>query len=69
MRIAFFCLEKKSTQHVFFDCVVARQCWSIMLEILGCKVGENMMEFGKYWLNNKKHCHVNIITSAIIWFI
>jgi hypothetical protein len=37
-----------------------------MLEILGCKVGENMMEIGKYWLSNKKHCHVNIITSAII---
>ena len=69
MRIVFFCLEKETIHHVFFDCVVAKQCWSIMSDILGCRVGESMMEVGKYWLRNKKHVLVNMIISAVIWSI
>ena len=34
-----FCLEKETIQHVFFDCVVAKQCWKILSDILGLQVG------------------------------
>jgi hypothetical protein len=62
-------LEKESIHHVFFDCVVAKQCWCIMSDILGCSVGENMTNVGKYSLSNKKHCLVNMVSSAVIWSI
>jgi hypothetical protein len=62
-------LEKESIHHVCFDCVVAKQCWCIMSDILGCSVGENMTNVGKYWLSNKKHCLVNMVSSAVIWSI
>jgi hypothetical protein len=39
-----FCLEKETIQHVLFDCVVARQCWRIVLDILGYQVGESMLK-------------------------
>lgn len=64
-----FCLEKESIHHVFFDCVVDKQCWCIMSDILGCSVGENMTNVGKYWLSNKKYCLVNMVSSAVIWSI
>jgi hypothetical protein len=25
-----FCADKESVQHVFFDCVVAKQCWVLI---------------------------------------
>ena len=40
-----------------------------MSDILGCSVGENMANLGKYWLSNKKHCLVNMVSSAVIWSI
>lgn len=46
---------------VFFECVVAKQCWAIISDILNCRVGENMVEIGKFWLSNKKHVPVNMI--------
>jgi hypothetical protein len=64
-----YCLEKESVHHVFFDCVVAKQCWCIISDILGYSVGENMLDIGKFWLSNKRHCVVNMISSAVIWSI
>jgi hypothetical protein len=49
-----FCLERESIHHLFFDCVVAKQCWTIISEIVGCQVGGDMVEVGKFWLSNKK---------------
>jgi hypothetical protein len=64
-----FCLEKETIQHVFFDCVVARQCWRIVSDILGYQVRKSMLNIGKFWLSNKRHCIVNMITSAVIWSV
>jgi hypothetical protein len=64
-----FCSEKETIHHVFFECVVAKQCWNIMSDILGSRVGDNMCDVGKFWLSNKKHVLVNIVSSAVIWSI
>jgi hypothetical protein len=64
-----FCSEKETIQHVFFECVVAKQCWYIMSDILDCRVDENMCDVGKFWLSNKKHVLVNVVSSAVIWSI
>jgi hypothetical protein len=64
-----FCAEKETIQHVFFECVVAKQCWRILSNILEYQVGGNMIDTGKYWLSNKKFCILNMVTSATIWSI
>lgn len=50
-----FCLEFESVQHVFFECVVAKQCWCMISEVVKVKVGDNLVEIGKFWLSDKKH--------------
>jgi len=42
-----FCAEKETIQHVFFECVVAKQCWRILSNILEYQVGGNMIDTGK----------------------
>ena len=64
-----FCLDKESIHHLFFECVVAKQCWIIISEATGCSVIENMVDVGKLWLSNKRNCVLNMITSAVIWSI
>jgi hypothetical protein len=64
-----FCLEKESIHHLFFDCVVAKQCWKVVSEIVDCQIGRDMADVGKFWLSNKKNCVLNMISSAVIWSI
>lgn len=64
-----FCSEKESIHHIFFECVVARQLWVIISEILGCNIGSDIVDVGKYWLSNKKFFLLNMITSAVFWSI
>jgi predicted RNase H-like nuclease len=65
-----FCLEPETVQHILFECVVAKQCWLVISNATGCRLGENIVEkIGKYWLSDKKHCLTNIISSAVIWSI
>jgi hypothetical protein len=64
-----FCSDKESCSHLFFDCVVARQCWFVVSEVLGFRIGENMVNIGQFWLSNKKHCIVNMVSSVVLWSI
>ena len=43
-----FCLEKESIHHLFFDCVVAKQCWKVMSEVVGSQIGGDVVEVGKF---------------------
>lgn len=56
-------------QHLFFECVVAKQCWLMISEIFNIKVGGNLVEIVKFWLSSKKHGLLNIITSVVLWCI
>ena len=38
-----FCVENESCQHLFFGCVVARRCWSVVAELLGIQVGGDIV--------------------------
>jgi hypothetical protein len=62
-----FCCEEESVQHLFFQCVVAKQCWCIISNILGISVEESLIDIGKFWLSNKKHTVVNIVIAAVLW--
>lgn len=41
-----FCLEPESIQHLFFECVVAKQCWKLISDIAGYSVGLNLAVVG-----------------------
>jgi hypothetical protein len=62
----FSCVEEY-VQHLFFQCVVAKQCWCIFSKILGINIEESLIDIGKLWLSNKRHTVVNIVTSAVLW--
>ena len=61
-----FYLEAESVQHVFFECVVAKQYWCLITEIVNDKVGGNLVEIWKFWLSDKRHGLLNIITSVVL---
>jgi len=62
-----FFSEKETIHHVFFDCVVARQCWKVVSDSLGVEIGVDLTNIETYWLSNKKHCLSNIVSSTVIW--
>jgi hypothetical protein len=64
-----FCSEAETVQHLFFDCVVAAQCWKVISDIVGTTVGGDLVLIGQYWLSNKRNCVLNIVTSAVFWSI
>lgn len=64
-----FCSEKETCQHLFFDCVVAKQCWHMFSVLLGSIVGFDIANIGKFWLSNKKYVLLNMVTSAVLWSI
>ena len=64
-----FCVENESCHHLFFDCVVARRCWSVVADLLGIQVGGDIVSIGQFWLSEKKYSVINMITSAVLWSI
>jgi len=64
-----FCVENESCQHLFFGCVVARRCWSVVAELLGIQVGGDIVSVGQLWLSEEKYSVINMITSAVLWSI
>ena len=47
-----FCSENESAHHLFFDCVVLRQIWSMISECLGVNIDDNT-SVAAMWLSNK----------------
>jgi hypothetical protein len=68
-RSCLLCKEEESVQHLFFDCVVAKQCWLVISKILDIRVEGSLVDIGKLWLSSKKYNVVNIVTSAVFWVI
>jgi hypothetical protein len=63
-----FCREFESVQHLFFDCIVARQVWGLVKEICKFTV-EKYIDVAGRWLCNKRFLQFNFISSAILWGI
>ena len=47
-----FCSKNESAHHLFFDCVVLRQIWSMISECLGVNIDDNT-SVAAMWLSNK----------------
>jgi len=53
--------------HMFFECAVAAQLWRVLSNILEVNLGGSFESIGQFWLSNKRHGLVNIITAAALW--
>ena len=62
-----FCCKEESVLHLFFECAVAAQLWCLLSEILEVNLGGSFESIGQFWLSNKRHGLVNIITAAALW--
>jgi hypothetical protein len=49
--------------------VVAKQCWTVISNIVGVTVGNDLAVIGQFWLSNKRNGLLNIVTSAVLWSI
>jgi hypothetical protein len=50
-----FCSEQESIQHLFFDCVVASNTWSLIAEFFHIRIGSNYESAARFWVSNKKN--------------
>jgi hypothetical protein len=62
-----FCDKKESSQHLFFDCVVAKNMWKGISDIVGKDIGSSFDIVGVCWLSEKKYMNINIVSSATLW--
>jgi hypothetical protein len=60
-----FCMEIESVHHLLFECVIARQPWEAVSEIIGFEVGSCYEFVDNCWLRNKRFRIINILTSAV----
>jgi hypothetical protein len=50
-----FCNEEETINHLFFECVVTRVVWGIMIsEVLSCNVGGDYLSVASMWINKNK---------------
>jgi hypothetical protein len=62
-----FCEEKESVYHLFFECAVAKQLWTVLSNIFGIQLISSFEDVGKFWLSNKHNGILNLFTSAAVW--
>jgi len=62
-----FCLEPEYIQHLFIDCVVVKQCWKVISGIVGTNIGVNLAITRQFWLSDKRHGILNIVTSSAVF--
>jgi hypothetical protein len=63
----FLCDEKESSQHLFFDCVVAKNMRKGIYDIVGRDMGNSFDSGGVCWPSEKKYVNINIISPAALW--
>src|SRR3954470_19418924 len=62
-----FCSEDESIDHLFFQCLVAKQVWNIISQFFGFAIGNDYLSVAKNWILNKKHAVLNSVCSAVLW--
>lgn len=61
-----FCGENESINHLFFDCIVAKQLWACLLDFNGVDINSYLDMAGK-WLAEKRYKAVNTISAGVVW--
>jgi hypothetical protein len=66
-KTCLFCEETETSQHLFFNCAVAKEMWRRISVVLHREVGGSFESIGACWLSNKRFLSINVITSAALW--
>jgi hypothetical protein len=64
-----FCSENESIDHLFFQCIVAKQIWKFITSVFNIQVGHDYISVARFWVANKKHPALNSICAATLWCI
>lgn len=64
-----FYAEPETTNHLLFDCCVAKRIWCDLSEITGWKLVVGFLDVASSWLCNKKFLVWNMVTAVIMWSI
>ena len=62
-----FCSELESIDHLFFNCIVAKQIWQTISSIFNVAVGDSFFSVARFWVANKKHATLNSVCAAALW--
>lgn len=62
-----FCNEIENINHLFFECTVAKQIWTLASEFLSLELGTDYLSIAKFWLANNKHMALNSICACVLW--
>lgn len=65
-KTCLFCNEPESVTHLLFDCVVAKLLWTELSTIIQKPLIDSYENVATYWLCNKRHGVVNMISSALV---
>jgi hypothetical protein len=63
------CSESETINHLFFDCIVAREIWQIISKFFAIPLGTDYLSIARFWLSNKKNAVLNSVCSATLWCI
>ena len=61
-----FCNKRESAVHLFFECVVSKQMWLHISDVVEISCGTDFGSIGKLWLS-KRNVIANMFTSAALW--
>jgi hypothetical protein len=59
-----FCAENESIDHLFFECVVAREVWRYVCLFLELDIGKHYLSVASRWLSKEKCYSVNIVSTV-----
>jgi hypothetical protein len=51
-KTCLFCGEHETVYHLFYECVVAKQAWNVVSEVIGFQIGYDFESIAKCWLCN-----------------
>lgn len=64
-----FCSCNASIEHMFFDCIVAKQVWGKVSEFFGRPLGSNVTSIACLWAAGKSLDALNTICAAVLGLV
>ena len=62
-----FCSELETINHLFFDCIVAKNVWCRISSFFGKNLGSDLASITHCWIANIAHTALNSICAALLW--
>ena len=62
-----FCNEAESVNHLFFNCVVARELWREIFSPMGCNIELNSHGLLEWWARNDNKTADIMLHAAALW--